>query len=211
MTPRHLKRFLVGAAFAGLAVPGLAMAEPTCAYVLGQVDGVTVATPAVPIVVPGSDAQVQPVRVHVDDLEQSIIGYSVRVPGADVGTDGYPVFVPGISETVPSVSASLPTLDYTQMRCVNVDGISTPAVPVFVASTSLTTPGTAVNVPLIAINILGNPVTTHGQAIIVEQKTVIIPAIDTVVPGVPVGTPAETIVVDVNGTLQTARYLVPTP
>jgi hypothetical protein len=209
MSPRHLKRFLVGAAFAGLAVPGVALADPTCAYVIGHVDSYTVTTPAVAVIVPESDGSTQPIRVHVDETGQTILGYSVRVPGADVGTDGQGVFVPGISQNIPSISATLPELNFTPSRCVNVDGVSTPAVPVYIPASVLTLPGATAEVGAIIINIVGHPLTTPGQLITFDGKTVVIPEQNAGVPSVPVGTPNQSITVDVNGTLQTAHYLTP--
>src|SRR5688572_23173544 len=101
MTTRTWKRFLVGAtAAAALSAPGIALADPTCVFVLGQVDSVTVATPAVIVLVPDSDAGVQPVRVHLDEQEQTILGYSVRTPGVDEGANPPAVFVPGTEATV---------------------------------------------------------------------------------------------------------------
>lgn len=209
MNSHSLKRFLVGAAFAGLAVPSIALADPTCVYVMSQVDSATVTTPAVAVVVPDSDAEVQPVRVHLDEQEQIILGYSVRVPGADAGTEGDMVFVPGISQNVPSVSATLPELNVSPSRCVNVDGTSTPAVPVKIPASVLTLPGAIAEVGAIIINVMGSPLTAPGQVIVFDGKTIIIPEQDSGIPSVPVGTPSQSITFDVNGTLQSARYLPP--
>ncbi len=209
MSTSSLKRFLAGVAVAAVSLPGLALAEPTCLYVMSKVDSVTVATPAVAVVVPGSDSATQPVGVHLDEHEQVILGYSVRVPGIDLGTEGDLVFVPGISQNVPSISVTVPELNISPNRCINVDGVSTPAVPVHIPSSVLTLPGATADVGAIILNIVGHPVTTPGQVIIFDGKTIIIPERDAAVPSVPVGTPNQSIIVDVNGTLQTARYLSP--
>ncbi|HEX8821713.1 MAG TPA: hypothetical protein VF794_17445 [Archangium sp.] len=210
MTTPSLKRFLVGAAaVAGVCVPGLALAEPTCVYVMSKVDSVTVATPAVAVVVPGSDSDTQPVGVHLDEHEQVILGYSVRVPGMNVGTEGDMVFVPGISQYVPSISVTLPELNISPNRCINVDGVSTPAVPVKIPASVLTLPGATADVGAIILNIVGHPVTAPGQVVTFDGKTIIIPERESGVPSVPVGTPNQTITVDVNGTLHMARYLHP--
>ncbi|QRK11931.1 hypothetical protein JQX13_18860 [Archangium violaceum] len=209
MNTRHLKHFLVGAAFAGLAVPSVALADPTCAYIIGHVDSYTVATPAVAVVVPDSDASVQPIRVHLDETGQTILGYSVRVPGVDAETDGQPVFVPGVSQDIPSISATLPELNLTPSRCVNVDGVSTPAVPVYIPASALTLPGGTAEVGGIIMNIVGHPVTAPGQLITFDGKTIVIPEREAGVPSVPVGTPDQSITVDVNGTVKTAHYLTP--
>ncbi len=208
MNPRSMKRFLVGAAVAGFAVPSIALADPTCAYVLGHVDSVTVATPAIIIAVPDSSADVQPVRVHLDETEQTIIGYSVRVPGVDQGTDAKTVFVPGVSQTIPAIVATIPELSVATGTCINL-GVATPAIPVYVPESVLNVPGGSVEVPAISLNIVGNPVTTPGRVITLEGRTLVIPETGATVPGVAAGTPAESIVVDVNGTVQTARFLAP--
>ncbi len=209
MNTRTLKRFLVGAAVAGVAVPGLAMAEPTCVYVISKVDSATVTTPAVAVVVPDSDTEVQPIRVHLDEQEQVILGYSVRLPGADAGTEGQMVFVPGVAQHIPSISTTIPDVNLTPSRCVNVDGTTTPAVPVFIPGSILTLPGAVADVGSIFINIVGHPVTAPGKVITFDGKRIVIPDQNATVPGVPVGTPNQSVVIDVQGTVTTARYLTP--
>ena len=209
MSPHSLKRFLAGVAVAAVSLPGLALAEPTCVYVMSKVDSVNVTTPAVAVVVPDSDAESQPIGVHLDEHEQVILGYSVRVPGIDLGTEGDLVFVPGISQNVPSISVTIPELNISPNRCINVDGVSTPAVPVKIPASVLTLPGATADVGAIIINLVGHPVTAPGKVITFDGKTIIIPEQNSGVPSVPVGTPAQSITVDVNGTLQTARYLPP--
>jgi hypothetical protein len=209
MTTLTLKRFLVGAAVVGVAVPGLAMAEPTCVYVISKVDSVTVTTPAVAVVVPDSDTEVQPIRVHLDEHEQVILGYSVRVPGADAGTEGQMVFVPGVAQHIPSISTTLPELNISPSRCVNVDGASTPAVPVRIPASVLTLPGASAEVGAILINIVGHPVTAPGKVITFDGKQIVIPEREAAVPAVPVGTPNQSITFDVNGTVTSASYLTP--
>lgn len=189
-------------------VPAVAMADPTCVYVLGTVNSRTVATPAILVVVPDSEATIQPVRVHVDPVEQTILGYSIRLPGQDVGTDAKTVFVPGVSQTIPSIVATIPELNLDTGHCVN-QSVSTPAVPVYVPASELNTPGAVVETPAIGLNILGQPVTAPGQVITVEGKTIIIPEMEAAVPGVTVGTPDESITVDLNGTIRCAEHLIP--
>lgn len=211
MTTRTWKRFLVGTtAVAALSVPGIALADPTCVFVLGQVDSVTVATPAVIVLVPDSEAGVQPVRVHLDEQEQTILGYSVRTPGVDEGANPPAVFVPGTEATVDPIVANTLQLPIETGRCEHV-GVSTPAIPVYIPASSVNTPGFSVPVPAIELNILGHPVTTAGQAIVLEQKTIIVPAYDNGVPSVSVTTPDETIIVSfsTNGAIESARHLVP--
>ena len=209
MSPRNLKRFLVGAAFAAVTVPSVAMAAPTCAYVLGKVDSITYATPAVAVVVPPSDASIQPIRVHLDETSQTILGYSVRVPGADAETDGTPVFLPGVAQYIPSISTTVPAVDGSQSRCVNVDGIETPAVLVKIPSSVFTLPGATAYVGGAIFNIVGTHVTAPSQLIMFDGTTIVIPEREAGIPAIPVGTPNQSIIVDINGALTRATYLPP--
>lgn len=212
MTTFNFKRFLVGAtAAAALAAPSIAMADPTCVYVMGVVNSVTVATPAVIIPVPDSEVDVQPVRVHVDATEQNIIGYSVRTPGVDEGADPDRVFVPGTEVTINPIVYTSPELPLEAHRCVN-QTVSTPAIPVYVPGSIITTPGASVNVPAIELNILGRPATTPGKVIILEDATIVIPDFTAYVPSVSATTPNETIVVHfgTNGLVEQAKHLPPT-
>lgn len=209
MSIKSWKKFLVGAAAAGTFIPSAALAAPTCAYILGHVNSITAATPAVPVVVPDSSFDVQPVTVHVDETNQTILGYSLTVPGANAGTEGTPVFVPGVSQHVPSFVVTLPELNLDNSRCVNVDGVVTPAVPIHIPASVINLPGAVAEVGGILINIVGNPVTVPGQVITFDGHRVVVPEQDTGVPGVPVGTPDASIVVDVNGTVESAQYLAP--
>jgi hypothetical protein len=209
MSTTSLKRFLVGAAVAAAAVPGLAMAEPTCVYVIGHVNSYTVATPAVTVVVPDSDAAIQPVRVHLDETAQTIIGYSVRLTGLNVESDGSPIFLPGISQSIPSVSFTLPELNLTPNRCIDINGVSTPAVPVYIPASALTLPGATADVGGIILNIMGQPLTAPGKVFTFDGKQIVVPEQTSGVPSVPVGTPNQTITFDINGTVTSAHYLSP--
>jgi len=148
------------------------MADPTCVYVMGVVDSVTVATLAVIVPVPDSEADVQPVRVHLDEMEQNIIGYCARTPGVDEGADPDRVFVPGTEVTVNPIVLTTPELPFQASRCVN-QTVSTPAIPVYIPSSIINTPGAAVNVPAIELNILGKPATTPGKIIVLEDATIV--------------------------------------
>ena len=212
MTTRTWKRFLAGAAAAAaLSVPGIALADPTCVYVMGEVNSVTVATPAIIVVVPDSEADVQPVRVHLDEEEHSIIGYSARTPGVDEGADPERVFVPGTEVVVNPIVATTPELPVEAGRCVN-QTVSTPAIPVYIPESVLNVPGAFVTVPAIELNILGNPVTTPGQVLEIPGSTIVIPEFAAAVPGVSVTTPDQTIVVNFStgAAIESAHFLVPT-
>jgi len=187
-------------------VPAMAWADPICAYVIGQVGGQSFSTPAVPIYVPDTMATVQPVRVHVDPTTQTILGYSVRTPGADQGTDEKTVFVPGIDTSIPSVVATIPQLGITTYRCLDA-GVSTPAIPVYVPASVLTTPGAVANVPSIELNALDHDFTTCGQSIALPSKAVVIPSQSATIPSVSASTPEETLIVVIDGTQYPSHYL----
>jgi hypothetical protein len=207
----NFKRFLVGAsAAAALAVPSIAMADPTCVYVVGMVDSVSVTTPAVIIPVPDNHATVQPVRVHLDETEQSIIGYSVRTPGVDEGTDPQAVFVPGTEVVINPIVATTPQLPLVAHRCVN-QTVTTPAIPVYIPESVLTVPGAVVEVPVIELDILNQRVSTAGKVIELPSTTIVIPELEAVVPSTSTGTPDKAIVVtfSTGETLEALEYLAP--
>jgi hypothetical protein len=187
-------------------VPAMAWADPICAYVTGTVGGQSFSTPAVPIYVPDTQATVQPVRVHVDPTTQTILGYSVRTPGEDQGTDEKTVFVPGVDTSIPSIVATIPELGITTYRCLDA-GVSTPAIPVFVPASALTTPGVVTNVPSIELNALDHDFTTCGQTISLPGKTIVIPSQSAMVPSVSATTPEETLIVVIDGTQYPSHYL----
>lgn len=204
-----LKKFLAGLAIVAAFVPGLALADPTCAYVFGSVNGQTITTPAIIVTVPSSDALTDPVYVHVDQTEQTILGYSIEVPGAYGGTYGNPVFVPGVSQYVPSFSVTLPGLNLSPSRCVDIHGASVPAVPIQIPGSTLTLPGVVASVGTIIVNAIGNSFTAPGQVVTYNGTQIIVPNQSYATPSVPVGTPAQSVTVDINGTVEQARCLAP--
>lgn len=204
-----IKRILVGAAVVASLAPAIALADPTCAYVIGQVNGKTITTPAQLIVVDPSSALAQPVVVHVDETTQNIIGYSITAPGANGGTNGSPVFVPGASQYIPSFSFTIPNLPLTTTRCVDFNGATVPAVPVKIPASALQVPGVVANVGGAVFNVVGNPFTAPGQVINYDGKTVFIPEMNAATPATNVGTPNKTITLDLNNPASCATYLPP--
>ena len=152
----------------------------------------------------------QPVRVHLDEEEQSILGYSLRTPGVDEGTDPETVFVPSTEVTVNPIVASTPELGIPVGQCVN-QTVTTPAIPVYVPETVLNTPGAFVEAPVIELNILGHPLTTRGHVLQLPGKTIVIPALNTGVPAVSVTTPNETIAITLStgAAIQYASHMQP--
>ncbi len=211
MTTRTWKQFLVGAtAAAALTVPSIALAYPTCVYILGEVNSVTVATPAIIIPVEDSSAEVQPVRVHVNEEDHSIIGYSLRTPGVDEGTDPTAVFVPGTEITVAPIVATTPVLPLQVGRCVH-QSVTTPAVPVYIPASIINVPDAGIQVPVIELNVLGHPISTRGKVIPLQGSTLVIPEFETAVPSVTWETPAEEITIrfSTGATIRDVQHLSP--
>jgi len=206
------KSFLVVmlAAMAALMVPPahaqIGSGGNTCVFVFGTIDGRTVTTPSIMIVVPPTDVVLGPTRVHVDPASQSILGFTLTTPGADQTVNGTSLFVPGVDTTVPSFSATINDLNVDNKTCVNF-GVTTPAVPIEVPATVLQTPGTVVNTPEITINALGVNKTVDGQTITVDGYIIVVPGVNEVVTSITANTPDKTIAVDLNGAAAYANAL----
>lgn len=197
------------AALVGL--PGVAAASGnTCVYVLGTIDGQTVTTPALMVLVPESDILVDPIRVHVDPTTQEILGYTLKTPGIDQGTEEQYLYVPGVSQLLlPALSTSIDDLVIDENYCVSY-GVTTPAVPIYIPESALEVPGAVAEVGAIYMNIAGQvDHVVDGHIITFDGHSIIVPGVNTVVPPVPVETPDATVTVDINGALQTAHYLTP--
>lgn len=155
----------------GLPVAGLTITEPPCVYVMGQEDEDTVATPALVVFVPPEEAETQPVRVHLDDRGQRILGYSEREPGEDEPTDGGRVFFRGLpwrgARPVPEQDG--------RVRWCQGPGGSTPAVPIHVSTSILDVPGVLQEVPAIRVTLQGTSVTMPGHLLTLKGVSLVIP------------------------------------
>lgn len=178
----------------------------TCVYVFGNVEGRTVTTPSVMVLVPETLITLGPLRVHVDGTEQNIVGYHLATPELDLLTPGKELFVPAIEEEVPSYSVTIHDVDVDHRTCGSF-GVTTPAVPIHIPASALAIPGAVVETPEIGINTLGVSKTVAGQVITVEDKTIVVPGVDETIPSLTVGTPDQTIAVDINGALHSARVM----
>src|SRR5436305_9720025 len=126
----------------------------TCVFVFGTINGRTVTTPSIMIVVPPTDVVLGPTRVHVDSTSQNILGFTLTTPGVDQTVNGTTLFVPGVDQTVPSFSATINDLNVSNKTCVNF-GVVTPAVEIDVPADLLAVPGVVLITPEITINALG--------------------------------------------------------
>ncbi|ADO68499.1 uncharacterized protein STAUR_0695 [Stigmatella aurantiaca DW4/3-1] len=193
-----------------MAVPSLAAAAPTCVYVFGHLDAHTVTTPAVPIVIPALSALADPIRVHVDETVQNIVGYSLKLPGLDLGTEGSPLFVlPEFGTEIPSFSFTLPELNYNPYRCIDISGVEVPAIPVNIPASTLVLPGFIADVGGVVFNLAGEELTVPGKLLRFNGKEIVIPAQNLGTPSIPIGTPQKSVVLYIDGSLKTLRYLAP--
>lgn len=214
----HVRRttatLLLSAAAALLALAGLpraaAAAGNTCVYVFGTIHGYTVTTPAVLVFVPESEIIVDPVRVHVDPTTQNLLGYTLKVPGLNQGTEEQLLYVPGVSQQLlPALETSIEDLVISEHHCVSY-GVVTPAVPVYIPESALEVPGAVAEVGAIYMNLAGAVEhVVDGHIITFEGNSIIVPGVNTVVPETPIGTPDGTVAVDIDGMLWIADYLTP--
>ena len=178
----------------------------TCVFVFGTINGQTVTTPSIMVVVPPTDVVLGPARVHVDPDSLTILGYTLTTPGVDQTVNGTELFVPGVDKSVPGYSATNDDLNVSQKTCLNF-GVSTPAVEIDVPATALAVPGAVVDTPEITINALGLHRTVSGQTLTRQCVTIVIPGVTETVPSRTVGTPDQTIAVDLNGSVGLASLI----
>ncbi len=216
MISKLLKRFLAGAAVATVALPGLALADGgdgatgLCVYVIGNVQGQTVTTPAIPIVLPASQLLAQPVRVHLDETAQNILGYSLNLPGLDLGSFGSPLFsIPAINETIPSFTLTLPDLNYQRHYCVDVSGATVPAIPDHIPASAILLPGGFADVGGIVFNLAGDELVVPGKVLRFDGKQIIFPEQTGSTPAIPLGTPNMSVTFTLNASTKVLRYLMP--
>jgi hypothetical protein len=185
-----------------------AEAGNVCAFVTGTVGGQTITTPAVAVIVPDTALAVDPLRVHVDETDQSIVGYSLRTPGVDHEVAGKNLFVPGPVINVPSFSATLPTIDGATQHCLAA-GVTTPAVPIHIPASMLEIPGASTDVPAITVTYLGTQTTVPGRTLSLPGRTIILPGADATVPPITVETLEKSVIVEFAATAQPPSPLPP--
>lgn len=205
---------LVLAGFAGGCVEpevGLASqaeAGNVCAFVTGTVAGQTITTPSLAVIVPDTAVTTDPLRVHVDGTDQSILGYSLRTPDVDREVAGRNLFVPGPGANIPSFSSTLPTIGGEVQRCLAA-GVTTPAVPIHIPASMLEIPGASVDVPAITVTYLGQQTTVPGRTLFLPGRTIILPGADATVPPITVETPEKSVEVEFDATYQPPSPLPP--
>lgn len=211
------KCFLFGLAMIGSAggcvepevgLTSQAEAGNVCAFVTGTVGGQTITTPAVAVIVPDTGLATDPVRVHVDETEQSIVGYSLRTPGVDHEVAGEDLFVPGPVIGVPSFSRTLPAIGGVVQYCVAA-GVATPAVPIHIPASMLEIPGASTDVPAITVTYLGKQTTVPGRTLSLPGRTIILPGADATVPPITVETLEKSVAVEFDATAQPPSPLPP--
>jgi hypothetical protein len=190
---------------AGLSVAGVTLREPPCAYVLGQVGPATVATPAVVIFVPPEQAGEQPVRVHLDEEGQTLLGYSRRAPGEDAPASAGSVFVAGSSSLTRADTAPRDASG-THHTCEHL-GVSTPAIPIHVSRSVFDTPGTLVETPTLALQLGGHIWSAPGYLLPIREGTLVLPTQRLQDSASPWPGAEPRLFVDLGGEMRTARYL----
>lgn len=179
-----------------------------CAYVTGSAGGQTITTPSIAVIVPDSSVTTDPIRVHVDETEQSILGYSVRTPGVDHEIAGKNLFVPGPGVGIPSFKRTLLELGVEHGYCLAA-GVTTPAVPIHIPASMLETPDTSVDVPAITVTYLGQQTTLPGRTLFLEGRQIILPGADATVPPITVETPEKSVTVELDATYEPPSPLPP--
>jgi len=184
---------IVAASIVAYATPSFA--ADTCVFLMGEVNGGTVATPAVMIITPTVNAIVTPAQVVVDGTNQDIVGYKLSTPGQTVDTPGYSVYVPAEEVGASSYSATLDDLAIGQHRCIN-RGVSTPAVPIYIPPSHLETPGVLTTTPGATITIAHQQVTVPAHIVEIPGHSILVPGADDTIEPVTVETPEESIEIE---------------
>jgi hypothetical protein len=149
------------------------------------------------VVVPPTNVVLGPTRVHVDPVQEKILGFTLTTPGADQTVNGTTLFVPGADPTVPSFTATLQDLNVSSKTCVNF-GVLIPAVEIDIPASVLAVPGVVANTPEITINALGVNKTVDGQIINLSCQVIVVPGTHEKTPSTTAGTPNRAIAVDLN-------------
>lgn len=186
----------------------LALTEPPCAYVLGRVGSVTVATPAVVVLVPPEEAEEQPVRVHLDQEGRSIVGYSARTPGEEPSPDATKVFVPGLAQVAHAVT-SLLELGGAVRTCESL-GRSTPAVPVRVPTSLFDATRAPLESALLTLQLPGQTHDAPGHVLALREGTlVVLPTYRMQDTELASDALEPTLSIELGGEVRKARLLVP--
>lgn len=192
---------------AGLAVAGVTQREPPCAYVLGQAGLATVATPAVLVLVPPEQAGEQPVRVHLDEKGQGVLGYSRRAPDEDEPSSAGRIFIAGAASLARAVSV-LRDASGTGRTCEHL-GVSTPAIPILVSRAVFDAPESLVRTTTLALQ-LGNHIwSAPGYLLPLGEGTLVLPTQWLQDSASPWPGAEPRLFVDLGGELRTAHFLPP--
>jgi len=191
-------------------VSSLTVPEPPCAYVVGQVGDVTVATPALVVFVPPTEAEVQPVRVHLDEAGQHLLGYSPRPTAGAAGSDEARVFVEGPPEPGAALSA-LPEWEGRVRTCSNL-GVSTPAVPISVpASVFEDLPGALTEIPDLGLALQDTSVTLPAHVLTLQGRTLVLPLHGATPEPIAYDLPRRSLVLGLSSADAPVHYLSPPP
>ena len=203
-----LAGWATGCVDAEVGLTSQAEAGSVCAFVTGTVGGQPITTPSIAVIVPDTAITTDPIRVHVDETGQSILGYSLRTPGVDHEVAGKDLFVPGPGLGIPSFSRTLPTVGLADQHCLAA-GVTTPAVPIHIPASLLQIPGASTDVPAITVTYLGQQTTVPGRALFLPGRTIILPGADATVSPITVDTAQKSVGVVFDATYQPPSPLPP--
>ena len=179
-----------------------------CAYAVAEVEGQVMAHPVVIVLLDEGSADVDPVIVHVDSTEQTVLGYSVATPDIDYQTDPISVFLPGVDQTVEEHVYALADLETGAFACVH-GSATTPAIPIYIPASALQIPGTQTTIPAVSINYLGQTVSHPATVITTEGHEIYVPSVGYTVPPVTVSIPDRSIAVAVGRSVEIIPVLEP--
>ena len=181
-----------------LAFPLTASAsEPLCAFVTGDVGAEAYAAVAAVTVVPDSEFEARTLDLFVDDTDLTLLGIDLVLPGLFQPAEDLVVFVPGTS-LIGGLFADLDLdLDLDLTTCV-IGGVQTPAIPITVPQSALSTPAFAGTTPSLSLDVLDEEFTIHGISFAHGGNTFILPGREFVIPGQEVCVPGGALIVDLD-------------
>ena len=179
-----------------------------CAYAVVNIDGEVMAHPVVIVALDEGSVAIDPVIVHVDATEQSVLGYSIATPEISYQTDPVSIFVPGVDKTIEHEVHVLQELEREVFHCVHA-GTTTPAIPIYIPASSLQIPGTQTHVPAITVNWLGQTISYPGTVITTEDHEIYVPSAGITVEPVTISIPDHTIAIPVEQSIEIIPVLEP--
>lgn len=194
-------KWVVGVLALSQLLSTAALAAPTCVFIIGELEGRSVAIPAVYVPPPEPPAPLPTLRVHVDPQTLTVLDYTLTTPEAGAAFDPRVLFQP---ISTPYVPIGTPAVPLDTGLCVN-QSVAIRGIPFPYFDINQETPELIADVPYLEINAFGQSVIAGGQVIYVPGYRIVFQGFRFVLPDVYVETPPMTIVINVNG----LREMVP--